>query len=40
MSTSRALSGPEFTNQYFIYYVRKLPVWVKVQGIKQENRVS
>ena len=23
------LSGPEFTNQYFIYYVRKLPVWVK-----------
>ena len=25
---SEALSGPEFTNQYFIYYVRKLPVWV------------
>ena len=23
-----ALSGPEFTTQYFIYYVRKLPVWV------------
>ena len=27
--SEEALSGPEFTNQYFIYYVRKLPVWVK-----------
>ena len=37
-----ALSGPEFTNQYFIYYVRKLPVWVKRQpsedgGVKRDR---
>ena len=27
----KPLSGPEFTNQYFIYYVRKLPVWVNTK---------